>query len=466
MNPFFRGTGLLGALLLSAATVATYKKTEAVQLGNPGLAMEEIQTRTELAAKSEANVVPAPLPAASHDGQLAVDAYKNVQVLGHLSSGEFTRLMTAMTLWVAPNNGCAYCHAPQRDAKGEIVRDEDGSPQADLNKLWSDELYAKRVARRMLQMTMHINGDWKQHVQKTGVTCYTCHRGNPVPSNIWFDEPDSNNPEGAMGNRAGQNAPSTLTGLTSLPSSSLRPFLAGEDDIRVQSTEAINSGNRSSIKEAEWTYGLMIHFSKSLGVNCTYCHNTRSMGVWDTSPLTRTTAWYGIRMVRKLNKDFLEPLASTLPPERHGALGDGPKLSCATCHQGAYKPLLGVSMLGDYAELAEARPQPEKTVVAPAAAPQDGGSGAVADGGVPPGKGPDDAGHGSVTDAGAKAPLPATSASVAPAATPPSAPSAAPAATPPVAPSASSTPKKSPSPAASSAPSAPTGTSAPTPSAH
>jgi photosynthetic reaction center cytochrome c subunit len=342
--------------------------------------------------------------------------------------------MTAMTIWVAPNNGCAYCHAPQRDAKGEIVRDEDGSPQADLNKLWSDELYAKRVARRMLQMTMHINGDWKQHVSKTGVTCYTCHRGNPVPSNIWFDQPDSDHPDRAVGNRAGLSAPTELAGLTSLPSSALRPYLAGDDDIRVQSTEAIGSPNRSSIKQTEWTYALMVHFSKSLGVNCTYCHNTRSMGVWDTSPLTRTTAWYGIRMVRNLNKDFLEPLAGDLPPERHGNLGDGPKLSCATCHQGAYKPLLGVSMLGDYMALAQAKAQPAKTVVAPPAAPQ----GPEVDGGAPA-KGADDAAaKAPASDAGAKVSPPDAAAKASPAA---SSASGAPAAMSASAPSASSPPK-------------------------
>jgi hypothetical protein len=168
------------------------------------------------------------------------------------------------------------------------------------------------------------------------------------------------------------------------------------------------------------------------------------MGVWDTSPLTRTTAWYGIRMVRNLNKDFLEPLASSLPPERHGSLGDGPKLSCATCHQGAYKPLLGVSMLGDYMELAEAKPQPEKTVVAPPTAPQ----GPQADGGAPT-TGPDDASHGPPTDAGAKSPLPASSGSAAPAATPataPSAPSSSKSSAPAPAPSGSAHPAGTPTP--------------------
>ncbi len=40
------------------------------------------------------------------------------------------------------------------------------------------------------------------------------------------------------------------------------------------------------------------------------------------------------------------------PDYRLGPLGDAPKLACKTCHKGAFKPLLGVSMLGDYLELA------------------------------------------------------------------------------------------------------------------
>jgi photosynthetic reaction center cytochrome c subunit len=56
-------------------------------------------------------------------------------------------------------------------------------------------------------------------------------------------------------------------------------------------------------------------------------------------------------MVRALNKDFLEPLSSTFPPERKGELGDVAKAHCATCHQGAYKPLNGTPMAADYPEL-------------------------------------------------------------------------------------------------------------------
>ena len=95
----------------------------------------------------------------------------------------------------------------------------------------------------------------------------------------------------------------------------------------------------------------MMHQSEALGVNCTYCHNSRSFSAWDQSSPARTKAWYGIRMVRDVNNAYLEPLGPTYPPHRLGPLGDAPKANCATCHQGANKPLLGANMLKDYPEL-------------------------------------------------------------------------------------------------------------------
>ena len=103
----------------------------------------------------------------------------------------------------------------------------------------------------------------------------------------------------------------------------------------------------------------MMHMSKSLGVNCTYCHNTprvRDLGRRATPP--RVTAWYGIRMVRDLNNNYLVPLTDDLPgrparPDRRRG-----KIDCATCHQGAFKPLYGAPMLKDYPELAGPRRLP------------------------------------------------------------------------------------------------------------
>jgi photosynthetic reaction center cytochrome c subunit len=52
-----------------------------------------------------------------------------------------------------------------------------------------------------------------------------------------------------------------------------------------------------------------------------------------------------------------------LPESRKGPEGDPLKVSCQTCHQGAYKPLFGASMLVHYPSLAG--PVPTTTAAAP-----------------------------------------------------------------------------------------------------
>jgi hypothetical protein len=130
------------------------------------------------------------------------------------------------------------------------------------------------------------------------------------------------------------------------------PYLEGDTQVSVQGTTALPSGNQNTIKKTEWTSALMMYMSNSLGVNCTDCHQTRAMGVWEQSTPQRVTAWHGIRMVRDLNGTYLNPLKTLYPPERLGPTGDAPKVACETCHKGAFKPLPGASLLGDYPELA------------------------------------------------------------------------------------------------------------------
>jgi photosynthetic reaction center cytochrome c subunit len=86
-------------------------------------------------------------------------------------------------------------------------------------------------------------------------------------------------------------------------------------------------------------------------VNCTYCHNTRNFASWTEAPPQRVTAWHGIRMARDLNNAYLEPLTPTFPAERLGPKGDVAKVNCATCHNGAWKPLYGAAMAKDHPEL-------------------------------------------------------------------------------------------------------------------
>jgi photosynthetic reaction center cytochrome c subunit len=203
----------------------------------------------------------------------------------------------------------------------------------------------------MLQMVRHINEDWKPHVAGTGVTCYTCHRGNAVPKNVWFTSPGESSTSGLTAGNAGKNAPSTIAGLSSLPYDPYTSYLLEDKNIRVISNEALPGSDHSSIQGTDRTYALMISMSQSLGVNCDYCHNSRSFAVWDSSTPKRTVAWYGIRMARDLNNNYLVPLTSTFPAHRLGVLGDVAKVNCATCHQGVFKPLYGESMAKDYPEL-------------------------------------------------------------------------------------------------------------------
>ena len=302
-----------------------------VQRGFRGTGSVVIYNPRTLAKEYAANQVPESLPSTGPVGPPAGTAYQNVQVLKDLSVGEFTRLMVSITTWVAPEQGCAYCH--------------------NTDNMASDAMYTKVVARRMLQMVKHINADWKDHVAATGVTCYTCHRGQPVPANIWFHNPGPPHPGGVI--PTGKNIASASVGLTSLPYDPFTPFLEHDANIRVESTTALPAADHQSIKQTDWTYALMMHMSAALGVNCNYCHMTRQFADWSQSSPQRVTAWYGIRLARDLNNNYLTPLQATFPPHRLGPLGDAPKVNCATCHNGVFKPLFGVSMLKDFPELAK-----------------------------------------------------------------------------------------------------------------
>lgn len=308
----------------------------ATQQGYRGTGMVEVDNPRTTAAKRASVTLPDVQPPQDKAGKTAGEEYKNVQVLKDMDANEFLRLMAAITDWVSPEQGCTYCHAEGDD-------------------LAIDKLYTKTVSRRMLQMTLDINAKWKNHVADTGVTCFTCHRGKPVPPVVRFVDPGPRQALGMAGYRAGQNAPSPTVGLTSLPYDPLTAFLDKPSEIRVVSTTALPAGNPATIKQTEWTYGLMFHLSEGLGVNCTFCHNTRSFSAWDQSSPKRETSWHGIRLVRDLNAAYLEPLKQSFPANRLGPHGDVPKVSCATCHQGANKPLLGAQMLKDYPELAGKR---------------------------------------------------------------------------------------------------------------
>ncbi len=351
-TPITRGLVQAALLLALALSLTGCERTQSKQTG-PAAGQEQIKRPKEVAALVDLNRIPAAEDPADVDSPPASEVFVNVKVLGDISATEFSRLMQAFSTWVAPVEGCEYCH------NTEVME--------------SDEKYPKIVARRMIQMTRRINTDWKKHVGETGVTCWTCHRGQAVPSGDWFNAKGPLETVPLMGHSStGRNGPSVTARGSSLPNDPLAKFLVdkGSESIRVQATTALTTNaDPASVQNAQWTYALMMYMSGSLGVNCTYCHNTRALASWSESTPQRVTAWYGIRLVRELNTDFLIPLTSTFPSYRLGLHGDAPKVGCATCHKGTFKPLNGVSPLPDYLALAGVGKVPAGTPSEPAAPP-------------------------------------------------------------------------------------------------
>ena len=205
MRLVFALFGVVATVLLTVAMLFTagwgHPPIVGTQIGFRGTGMDQVTTSAAVDQLEALNAMPDQIPKASPDGPRATEVYKNVQVLTDLSVEQFNTLMAAMTTWVAPQQGCAYCH--------------------NVENLADDSVYAKKVARRMIQMTRHINQDWKPHVQTTGVVCYTCHRGNPVPTNLWYENPGWPHAGGFAATNYGFGHPNAANGSSAQPGTRL-----------------------------------------------------------------------------------------------------------------------------------------------------------------------------------------------------------------------------------------------------
>lgn len=361
--PFAASAGTLLAVASFVGAGWDAPPVASEQIGFRGTGMvhhRDIETEAALRA---ANIVPPAPWQADPSGDKAGALYQNVQVLGHLSDDQFNQYMAAITEWVAPPEvGCNYCHNPENMA--------------------SDEVYQKVVARRMIQMTQTINVDWTAHVAETGVTCYTCHRGQAVPAAFWTVDLEPKPAGNMTQDRGGQNVVAKYAGKSSLPQNALMDYLLGDKPIRVHSTTALPTGiNNIGTKETEGTWALMMHMSEGLGANCMTCHNSRAFNDWDQSPPQRVTAWHGIQMTRHLNVNYMEGLTPVFPANRKGPEGDVFKIGCGTCHNGVQKPLYGVSMLQDYIDAAKVKGStavPDFSTYIPGTTQVMGGDGAAA----------------------------------------------------------------------------------------
>lgn len=297
------------------------------------------------------NQAPAALPAAAAGGPAATAVYKNVQVLTDVSAAEFMRTQQAITNWVSPKQGCAFCHV--------------GTDYA------SDANPHKAAARTMLAMTRHMNAYWPSHVAPSGVTCFSCHRGQPVPSETWF--PTTPPPIHDLIAQAENWQESGDTVRKFFPDAGWAEYYLQDQPIMVQSTAALPNHSLGSFDETKRIYEMMMQQSDGIGVNCGYCHNSRAFWDWSQSTPYRWNGWTGIRMVRDLNRNFLLQIASEVPqtrelkhqqdlpviPARQSGVQTGNGLAvCKTCHLGLPKPVNGANMVKDYPALIPASARP------------------------------------------------------------------------------------------------------------
>ena len=312
MNRFVRATGTAAATLLVLASTGCLgdNKTDTVQLGYRGVAIEYNYTRGELQKQFAQVKIPDPLPPAgeSPPGPLP---WQNVQVLNDISVAEFNRTMIAMSTWVAGTGNCAYCHNIANLASDTLAN---GKP-----------IYTKLVARRMLQMTRQINGQYSAHVKNTGVTCYTCHLGKPLPNGLWFYSSQNDYLRHYL-DRDGAR----VISQTVAPSNG-EPQLGQAGGVDARAHDQPVALARRQLHATATTRGSSPagrRHRRSVSRRCT----ASSCCVTSTP-----TTW---------------PRCSRVfPAVRLGAMGDAPKAQCATCHNGVYKPLYAAQMAKHYPAL-------------------------------------------------------------------------------------------------------------------
>lgn len=305
------------------------------ELGPSAISMYTL-TRTRTPARRNTLTFPLPDPV-EEVGVRAGDVYDNVEVLADLDRARFDRLQVAITEWVAPEQGCTYCHA----------EGPDGEPDYE-----AEPPYTFEVARGMLRMVRSVNAQ-TDHVRPQGVTCFTCHRGENVPAYGWYKAEDWPGPE----ERWYQNPPPWVRTATTIrdffPREAFELFLLEDNraaglqtrEVMVPPEDAPDPEGMPLFTRAENTYLLMMQMSDALGENCTFCHNTRAFYDWEQSTPYRTDAYHAILQTRSINHDHIEGLTELFPEDRLGPAGDPFKANCMSCHIGERRPLDGVPMI-------------------------------------------------------------------------------------------------------------------------
>ncbi|MBF9057884.1 photosynthetic reaction center cytochrome c subunit [Rhodobacterales bacterium HKCCSP123] len=337
--------GVAGSAIFVAAMIVAWGQpfaTDQMQTGPRGTGMHVSEFVSSLSEYPDVDGYVTSEPVVpTADSQLAIDVFDVVPpTLGNITVENYERLLEAMRSWT-------------------------GIP--DLLDPGNDS-YQTALAYTMIEMTQNINQNWIGHVQanaEVGVTCYTCHRGQPVPNNIWFRVGNVNS--NVAGWPAIQNRVTMTSNFTSLPSTYLEHFLLQDENgqygvaqVHDLDSRVENPPGSPLIQQAEMTYAWMNYFANSLGVNCVFCHNTRAF--YDAGQVTPqwATASLGIAMVQETLEQYILPLEYVLPEERLGPVfADVPKLACRTCHQGEQQPLNGLNVIRNWPELAVLDGEPD-----------------------------------------------------------------------------------------------------------
>ena len=206
------------------------------------------------------------LTAVSQDKK-AEEVYKNIQVLKGIPA---TRVMGAMTRIASfLGTDCAHCHVP-----GEFDKD-DKQP--------------KQVARTMFKMVRTIGTE----LSTDKVTCYTCHRGHVEPERM----PDEMRAKAEEDNKK-----------------------ADEDKRPVE--EAFKNIQNLKGMTAGRLMATMRGFTRSLGVDCNFCHVPGAFDKDDKA--NKLTARKMLAMTGVVAKEYFN--------------GRG-RINCYTCHRGQKEPV-------------------------------------------------------------------------------------------------------------------------------
>ena len=342
----------VGAVAVAAVVVSVpdwhrpgYHGTQMAFRGTQSIQFESRAEKVPINA-----IVPEALPAAAEGGPKATAQYKNVKVLTDVSAAEFMRLQQAITNWVSPKEGCAFCH--------------------DTKDFSSDVKPQKLAARKMLEMTRYINSAWATHVNPAGVTCYTCHRGQAVPAEVWWPRIPAPIKQAVDHSEPWNEAADTVTKF--FPNAGFAEYYLQDNPIAAQSTTAMRTHDVADYIVVKRVYEMMMQMSLQVGVNCGYCHNSRAFESWAESTPMRWTGYYALRFIRDLNRNYLLPLAQVIPQQRilvhstampvipdnqRGQQPGNALLTCGTCHYRLPQPLNGANMVKDYPGLVGTAPK-------------------------------------------------------------------------------------------------------------